>query len=235
MKIKMNVLGLYFILLTIVQVHAQNAEVPSKKPSKNATLSFKLFGGPSLMLAENSQSMDPQLERHANELKSGGHWGFEIHHLSSKKIGYGLIYKQFNSSNYDSNVELYLNGSSFSGIENDIKISFIGPSIISNNLLGTKKSALVSTLSIGRLKYHNNEYIENLVFRGSKATLGMNVGLGYDFVLDKNIALGLGVHLLLGGINELDVELNGVTQTEDLDERVNLSRLDLSIGLRWLL
>ena len=99
MKIKMNVLGLYFILFTVVQVHAQNAEVPSQKPSKNPTLSFKLFGGPSLMLAENSQSMDQQLDRHANELKSGGHWGFEIHHLSSKKIGYGVIYKQFNSSN----------------------------------------------------------------------------------------------------------------------------------------
>ena len=235
MKIKINVLGMYFFLVMVVQLNAQNAEVPSQKTSKKSTLSFKLYGGPSLIIAENSKNMDQELHRHADELKSGGHWGFEIHHLSSQKIGYGVIYKQFNSSNYDSNVELTLYGSSFSGIENDIKISFIGPSIISNNLLGTKKSALVSTLSIGRLKYHNNEYIESLVFRASKATLGMNVGLGYDFVLDKNIALGLGVHLLVGGINELDVELNGVKQTVDLDERVNLSRLDLSIGLRWLL
>lgn len=199
--------------------------------------SFKVCGGASYILSRVSNRVPQELRNQIKELKSGMHLGFEIHHFFKKNIGIGLMYKEFNSSHYDRNVMIPLleDNSTFYGIENNINISFVGPSLIYQFFSPTEKSILYSTISLGSLNFTNDELIGDLNFKGSQDTLGMDFGLGYDVFIDKNIALELGVNLLIGGFNELDIEVGGETESIDLPEREDLSRVELSLGLRWLL
>ena len=68
----------------------------------------------------------------------------------------------------------------------------------------------------------NEETIRN----GGSFGLGFN--LGTDFFISENIALGIKTGLLIGWANKL--RENG--EVIDLDRKENLTRVDITIGLR---
>ena len=89
--------------------------------------------------------------------------------------------------------------------------------------------------SIGYMGYKQERQTRNRNFTYTAATLGLNLDFGYDIYLSKKLSLGLMVSFAAGSLGEVDLEENGISQTIELDERENLSRIDFSAGLRWAL
>ena len=216
------------------------AEVPADYKPKNSYTGPKyriaLNGGLSYQTAKTSSSVPDALRDHAKQLKSGYNWGADIHFLTSEYFGFGLKYNTFYSSNVENNVNLTLpDNTVLYGIKDVNYIHFIGPSVLFKFVSSNGKNAWVSSASIGYMGYKQEQQTRNRNFTYTAATLGGNLDFGYDIYLSKKLSLGLMVSFVAGSLGEVDLEENGISQTIELDERENLSRIDFSAGLRWAL
>ena len=253
-KIKKGMLHFNFVkdgevrktLLPLAEVKVQQkdfflkSEVPADYKPKNSYTGPKyriaLNGGLSYQTAKTSSSVPDALRDHAKQLKSGYNWGADIHFLTSEYFGFGLKYNTFYSSNVENNVNLTLpDNTVLYGIKDVNYIHFIGPSVLFKIVSSNGKNAWVSSASIGYMGYKQEQQIGNRNFTYTAATLGGNLDFGYDIYLSKKLSLGLMVSFVAGSLGEVDLEENGISQTIELDERENLSRIDFSAGLRWAL
>ena len=253
-KIKKGMLHFNFVkdgevrktLLPLAEVKVQQkdfflkSEVPADYKPKNSYTGPKyriaLNGGLSYLTAKTSSSVPDALRDHAKQLKSGYNWGADIHFLTSENLGFGLKYNTFYSSNVENNVSQTLpNNTELYGIKDVNYIHFIGPSVLFKFVSSNGKNAWVSSASIGYMGYKQERQTRNRNFTYTAATLGLNLDFGYDIYLSKKLSLGLMVSFAAGSLGEVDLEENGISQTIELDERENLSRIDFSAGLRWAL
>jgi hypothetical protein len=228
--------------LTSVKVHKKNffleSEVPENYKPKNSYSGSRyrvaIQGGLSYLTAKTASSVPQALKNHVKQLKSGYHWGAEIHYFTNENFGFGLKYSTFYSSNSEQNVSITLiDNSVLYGIKDTNYIHFIGPSVLYKTISSNGKNAWTSGLSLGYLGYKQKEQAGNRYFTSTAATFGMSADLGYDIYLYKKLSLGFLVSFVSGSLGEIDVENNGVSQTIKLDERESLGRIDLSVGLRW--
>ena len=252
-KIKKGMLHFNFVkdgevrktLLPLAEVKVQQkdfflkSEVPADYKPKNSYTGPKyriaLNGGLSYLTAKTSSSVPDALRDHAKQLKSGYNWGANLHFLTSEYFGFGLKYNTFYSSNVE-NKNLTLPGNTvLYGIKDVNYIHFIGPSVLFKFVSSNGKNAWVSSMSIGYMGYKQERQTRNRNFTYTAATLGLNLDFGYDIYLSKKLSLGLMVSFAAGSLGEVDLEENGISQTIELDERENLSRIDFSAGLRWAL
>ena len=253
-KIKKGMLHFNFVkdgevrktLLPLAEVKVQQkdfflkSEVPADYKPKNSYTGPKyriaLNGGLSYLTAKTSSSVPDALRDHAKQLKSGYNWGANLHFLTSEYFGFGLKYNTFYSSNVENNVSQTLpNNTVLYGIKDVNYIHFIGPSVLFKFVSSNGKNAWVSSASIGYMGYKQEQQIGNRNSTYTAATLGGNLDFGYDIYLSKKLSLGLMVSFAAGSLGEVDLEENGISQTIELDERENLSRIDFSAGLRWAL
>jgi|SaaInlStandDraft_1057018.scaffolds.fasta_scaffold85084_2 hypothetical protein len=253
-KIKKDILYFYFVkngevrstLLPLkeVQAHQKNfyltAEVPKDyKPTNSYTgpkYRIALNGGLSYLTAKTSSSVPEALRDHDKQLKSGVHWGANLHYLTSEYFGFGLKYSTFYSSHTEQNVIITMEDDSvLYGIKDTDYIHFVGPSVLYKIVSPNGKNAWIFKTSIGYLAYKQEQQIGNRNFTITAATLGLNLDFGYDIYLSKKLSLGLLASIVSGGVDEVELKENGVSQTVELDERGSLSRIDLSVGLRWVL
>ena len=253
-KIKKGMLHFNFVkdgevrktLLPLAEVKVQQkdfflkSEVPADYKPKNSYTGPKyriaLNGGLSYLTAKTSSSVPDALRDHAKQLKSVYNWGADIHFLTSENLGFGLKYNTFYSSNVENNVSQTLpNNTVLYGIKDVNYIHFIGPSVLFKFVSSNGKNAWVSSASIGYMGYKQEQQIGNRNSTYTAATLGGNLDFGYDIYLSKKLSLGLMVSFAAGSLGEVDLEENGISQTIELDERENLSRIDFSAGLRWAL
>ncbi len=100
-------------------------------------------------------------------------------------------------------------------------------------LPGDGRNTLHSGFSAGYVRYINNsQVIDKYIVKGE--TLGFSWDVGCDLGLSANVYLGLMFSYTLGVLKEYEVD-DGTYRviyeldTEDYD---NLSRIDLSVGLR---
>lgn len=213
-------------------------EVPANYKAKNSYSGPKyriaIQGGLSYLLAETASSVPAALRAHAKELKSGYHWGAEAHYLTDENFGFGVKYSMFYNNNIEPNVSVtFSDNTVLYGIEVTNYIHFIGPSILYKTQTSNGKNAWVSGLALGYMGYKQKEQIGNRHFTSTGATFGLGVDLGYDIYLSEKLSLGFMVSLAAGSLGEIDIEESGFSQTLELEERENLSRIDLSVGLRW--
>ena len=253
-KIKKGMLHFNFVkdgevrktLLPLAEVKVQQkdfflkSEVPADYKPKNSYTGPKyriaLNGGLSYLTAKTSSSVPDALRDHAKQLKSGYNWGANLHFLTSEYFGFGLKYNTFYSSNVENNVSQTLpNNTVLYGIKDVNYIHFIGPSVLFKFVSSNGKNAWVSSASIGYMGYKQERQTRNRNSTYTAATLGGNLDFGYDIYLSKKLSLGLMVSFAAGSLGEVDLEENGISQTIELDERENLSRIDFSAGLRWAL
>lgn len=132
------------------------------------------------------------------------------------------------------NFSLYLpDGSMVNGMMSDnIKVDFIGPSITSRTYNRARTGCLYSVFSLGYVKYEDEgTLITFLKLKGN--TIGLLYDLGYDIILNENVALGIQCSFMTAILKEITLTDGTNTQTENLDKEnyENLSHLDLSLGL----
>jgi hypothetical protein len=176
-------------------------------------------------------------KNYAKDLKSGFHYSLGLSYYFTEMLGFGVKYNNAMFSKEIGNVQVtYDDGSTEYGkMSNNIQINFIG-ALFSGRFFNSKKTnCLVSDIGLGYLGYRDKFSLisDKGTFKGG--TVGFYMSVGYDISISKNLSLGFQLSAITGTLNQLKLTRGNQTETIKLgkDEYENLSRIDLSIGLRF--
>ncbi len=227
-----------------VKLHQYNFYQASEVPSDKIVISeiyphFRaaINGGWSYRVAKLADNIPSDFEQYMKNLKSGYQYGFDLSYYFSEQFGCGFKYYNYKSKNDINNVYVTLpNGSQqFGNLSDDISINFIGP-FFSTRLLDThKKNSLLMNLGIGYMGYTDKVVIiSDFKIKGS--TLGICWDIGYDIGLSENFAIGFQLSYITGTLTQYKLSDGITTEKIELekDNYESLSRIDLSIGLRFI-
>lgn len=217
------------------------AEVPVDKVKKVSgnyqKLRFGVYGGWSYITAKVNPKVPSAFQQYTKELKSGYHLGWDFSYFISESIGFGIQYSMFRTSNELDNIFVTNKetGKTRTGkLKDDITIHYFGPAVCTRLSSANKKRHFISDFSLGYLSYKNKAVlIDSFTLTGG--TLGLILDLGVDFSLDKNLSLGIFLAYKIGTLNQVnrDDGIQSKTIKLDKDDLESLSRIDLSVGLRW--
>jgi len=200
-------------------------------------LRIGIYGGWSYMTAKVSSKVPSAFQQYVKDLKSGYHLGGDFSYFTSENIGFGIKYSIFRTGNELDNIYAVdtVTGQVRTGkLKDDITIQYFGPTICTRISSANKKTHFISDFSLGYLSYKNNAtVIDN--FTLTSGTLGLMWDLGVDFPIDKNLSLGLFFAYKLGTLNQYNYNDSKQSKTIKLDKDnlESISRIDLSVGLRW--
>jgi hypothetical protein len=210
----------------------QTAEVPSYKIPGNRNyprFRFAVSGGWSYRTGRLPQNISSGASDYLQELKSRFHYDAGLSYYFSEYLGAGFRYSEYLSSNSD-------DGSiGYGSMSDRIRINFAGPVFSTRLFNQTKKNCLLLDLGIGYLGYHNKAFFTLEKFTLKGGTTGLYWNIGYDIGISQNLVLGFQLSLISGLSSEYK-RSNG-TRMEviklEKDAHENLSRIDLSVGLRF--
>lgn len=228
---------LFFALLLVsFSSSSQNfAETPPPQQPDYQKIQFGLSGGFSYLTGSVPETYDPGIQRYLKELKSGTHYGADFSYFFNKYIGIGAKYTAFRTRNSLDGVMVFgynNNPITHGSIKDNILVHFAGPSFVTRVLSTSQRTALTTAVSLGYVHYKNDAMlIESFTLRGS--TLGLGLEIGPDFYIDQNLSIGFNIGLLMAFLNEIELSNAYGKETTKLSEPENLSRLDLSLNLRW--
>lgn len=217
----------------------QISEVPSDKVGGNEIYPhFRagFNGGWSYRVAKLAESIPSDFEQYMKDLKSGYHYGLDLLYYFSEQLGFGFKYNVYRSKNNIDNVYVSRpDGSTqFGKMSDDISINFIGPFFSTRLLNANKENSFLFNLGIGYMGYMDKTVlITDYTIKGN--TLGLCWDIGYDIGISKSMAIGFQLSYLIGTLTkyELNDGINTETIKLEKDNYENLSRIDLSIGLRF--
>jgi hypothetical protein len=197
-------------------------------------LSFQ--GGWSYRLGKLADVGDADLKEYIKGLKSGFHLGVDGAFFFNKNYGAGLKYAYFRTSNEVDNVTVTTpGGESRTGLMQDkINIHYFAPEFWSRFPFADNKLVLLAGASIGYLRYiDNGVLVDPLTITGS--TVGMGFDIGLDYMITPRFGIGANLGLIGGSIGSL--KYNDGTGEREVsladNQRENLTRLDVSAGVRW--
>jgi hypothetical protein len=83
---------------------------------------------------------------------------------------------------------------------------------------------------IDRMIFNNKEYLKI-----TAATLGVNLGLGYDIEVAKNLSVGFKFSFMGGTFRNYKLTAGGITTNETMPEKTSegLGTIKLAMGLRF--
>ncbi len=175
--------------------------------------------------------IDPSLsmsERdHIRGLLRGFHYGLDAQYFFSESYGIGLDINRFQSQN-TSNL-------GFGQITEKNAITFIGPGFYSRSVSGNGNNAFLMGFNIGYLGANSSTMINSSPATITGGTFGTNIKVGYDIGMPDGYAFGFSLRLIGGVLNQITTRYNGQSNKIKLPEedRENLSRIDLSVGIRF--
>lgn len=196
-----------------------------------------LLGGWSYLTGKIPETYDPAIEQYFRKLKSGSHYGGDFDFFISELIGVGLRYRAFRTIQRLDNV-IFFNleepGMVTGLLKNDIRVQFIGPTVLAHVASANQKVHFHSGIGVGYVNYQNNAVlVEDVKFSGE--SFGLSFEMGVDFKLDKNLAIGIAASSLAATLSAIEQQQEGTHTTFALsgENRENLSRVDVSLSLKW--
>jgi len=155
----------------------------------------------------------------------------------SENVGFGLRYSMFRTENQTDNIYVYNNVTGYSStgmLKDDISIQYIGPTLCTRISSANRKTHFVSGFSMGYLSYKNNATVISN-FQLTSGALGLWWDLGLDLQLDRNLILGLSLSYTMGILRYYDYKDETTSRTINLekDSFENISRIDVSVALKW--
>jgi len=195
-----------------------------------------LNGGLSYRVVKLSDNIPSDFEQYMKDLKSGYHYGLDLSYYFSEQLGVGFKYCNYQSKNEINNVYVTLpDGSTQYGkMSDDISINFIGPIFSTRLLDANKKNSFLLNLGFGYMGYTDKAVlISDFKIKGN--TVGLCWDIGYDIGLSENFAIGFQLSYMIGTLTQYELSYGVKTETVILekDNYESLSRVDLSIGLRF--
>jgi opacity protein-like surface antigen len=196
---------------------------------------ISLQGGWSYRLGKVAD-VQTELKEYIKGLKSGFHLGVDGGFFFNRNYGCGLKYAYFNTNNELDNVTVTDRfGQQKTGLMKDnIHIHYIAPAFYSRFPVADNKLVFLAGASIGYLRYVDNAVlVDDMTITGG--TVGLGLDFGADYMITPHFGVGANLGLIGGSLNK--VKYNDGTGEVDVDledgQRENLSRLDISAGVRW--
>lgn len=172
-------------------------------------------------------SDNPEQKDYLKGLKSGFQLSADFDYYFNDLFGIGLKYALFRAS---------ANGRVMgTQMEDKTTTQFIGPTFAMRFLSFSKKNAFIMNYSAGYLSYLDKGSSSGRSGKLTAGTFGLVMDLGYEAGLSENLAILFQLSAVVGTFSSYTFEEQGYSQKVTLpdDERENLSRIDLSIGLRF--
>lgn len=220
-----------FLLTCFNSVFAQSRKNDNELP--RFRIAFQ--GGWSYRLAK-VLDVESELKEYLKGLKSGFHLGVDGAFFFTENYGAGLKYAYFNAKNEMDNVTVTTpDGESKTGTMQDkTNIHYFAPEFWSRFPFAENKLVLLAGASIGYLRYIDNAtLVDPLTITGGTVGVGFDIGL--DYMITPRFGVGANLGLIGGSLSSLKYD-DGTSETtvnlED-NQRENLTRLDISAGVRW--
>jgi len=215
------------------------AEVPADDPVLNQILPrFRggVYGGWSNRFFRVPDNPSPEIVDYIYGLKRGYHYGADVASYFTEGLGFGLRYSASRYGNEDDLTLIYADGTSETGTVSDkIAIHYVGPFFSTRIYSVNKQNCFVMNFGAGYIHYRNEGVaIDPLLIQGN--TFGIGWDFAYDIGIAKNMALGIQASFVFGKLKEFNYSYRGQTETIKLNpgDYDNLSRIDLSLGLRFV-
>jgi len=214
------------------------AEVPSDKiPKTFPRFRAAIGGGWNYIIVPVSENVPADFKHYAKQLKSGFQYDVNLSYYFSKQTGIGLKYNAAHSSNEIDNVFVeYPDGHiGYGKMSDNIRVNFIGPFFSSRLFTAKTDNCLLMDAGLGYVGYRNKCVLvsQNLTLTGF--TIGLYANIGYDIAVSQNWAIGFQFSLITGVLSQIKITdgINTETKALEKNEYEGLSRITLSIGLRY--
>ncbi len=215
-------------------------EIPAgeiRKPDDRRKLRAGLHGGWSRLIAPVNTNVSHELQGHIKGFRSGYHLGADFTFFPAESFGIGVKYSLFRTGHESDN--LYVTspktGQTGTGkIKDDITLHYIGPSLCLQTSSVRQKVNVIAEISMGYLSYTNKAVVID-PFTLSGGTLSGSLALGADFRIREGLAAGFYISYTSGLFGQIRYDDGLYRRTIVLakDNPENLTRIDLSLGIRW--
>ena len=195
-----------------------------------------LQGGWSYMLGKVSSSVPAEFHSHFDALKTGYSLGGNATYFFNRMIGIGATYSMFRSA-HSTDIEVvdpdtynFITGK----LADDLNIQYFGPSFNMRVMSESQAVQFIPYASIGYVSYKNDAaFVTAYNVKGN--TFAYALGAGLDIALHRNIALGVDVSAIFGGLDRLEITDEKGTRTLQLNDGQleSVSRIDVSGGIRF--
>jgi hypothetical protein len=228
-----HVITFILLLASFAPLSAQDTTaVPSRAERDYQKWRIGANGGWSYLTGNFGYNYGLVSEKYIRELKSGYHVGADITYFILPYLGFGARFLRFRSQN-----KREINFISTQNpiiIRDDINIHYIGPSVCTRISSPNKKVHLITNLSLGYYTFKNNaSNFEDFTVTGRTYSLMYDVGM--DVLLDKHLSFGLFFGYYLAELQSANYNFGSYSYTENYGRQNarNISKLNLSVGLRW--
>lgn len=201
--------------------HAEKDSALSKYQHRIA-----INGGLAYRISPLSDDVPEEMKSYYNKLRSGYNYSLDFCLFPNNSIGFGVLYSIYKSKLYEKILNEYYS--------DKLNITTICPMLYLRKYNADKSGAFVTSVGIGYMSYHNKQHYGKLLMFDGK-TVGSCLNVGYDISVSKEISIGLQLSAYIGALSKLSVYDYSTTETVELDgnEKEGLSRLDISLGIRF--
>lgn len=194
-------------------------------------------GGFAYTFGSIDKSMGEDLVNYYKKLKLGGNEGAEITYYIMTGSSVGIKYNRLRSSVSAYGTITFDDGTTKSGtVSDNVSILFVGPYYGVTNAGGESRHVYAVNVGIGYVGYRDNACVVD-PFQLTGWTLGYYLGLQYDFMITKKLAVGAELAMYTGNVSKLYRTENGVKSQVEMEsgQAQAASHIDASIGIRFYL
>lgn len=207
-----------------------------ERSTDQGLLIFSISGGYSHLLGRINKNLSPEFYNYTKELLSGAHFKSIISYYVSDNIGFGLKYSYFETKNkmsiiaQDPGTGIYNKGER----SDRIMINSFNAGLAVKEPIIQEKLFYNGVFAVGYFSFRNNStFFRDIIIKGESFGLDFDQALDYYFTPD--IGLTFSVSCFLGVLGQLEYDYGGVKQFQKLpkDQLANVSRIDLSVGMKF--
>ncbi len=212
---------------------------PTTSPAvEKSTIRLSVRGGWSSLIGKISDEIPAEEQEFLKDLKTGMHLGAGLDIYFHRNIGVGAVYTLFRTNAKIDSVqyqhpetEEIIIGSH----TEDIIVQYFGPRISTRVYFAKDRAALHVGASAGNIWYKNNG-MAPAQFVMKSSNMGTRFDLGLDYHFADGFILSLETSALLAVLKKYKIgSPDGELREFDFEELNNISRVDISVALRWYL
>jgi hypothetical protein len=210
----------------------------AQNPPKEYHVQIAFNGGYAFRTARFSNDISSDYKAYLKKLMQGFDYGASIRFNIKNGITLGLHYDQFSSSNSAYVYTYDDEGNYYEGpISNVHSITFIGVSLgaLTANSQNGRHMLNVEALA-GYLGYKDGVEEFGYKYTLSGKTMGLGLGLGYDFRITQHVAIGAEASYYIGALSKVTYDDGTHTEVIDLgNSKEGLQRFNIKAGIRFYL
>ncbi len=223
-----------FLILTCLSISCYSQ---FRKIRLNTSVGFGFLTG------RIQSDLSEDVEKHFKKLKFGNLYEVDLGYEVNDVWGFGLFFSNLHSddrANFDGGFfEEALVGTSVD-VDSEVELNYMAPKLYFFLSEDYDKHQLVGNFSIGYLRYENNSLYNGGTSRSVSAnTLGLGVGLDYEYKITPFVYFNSRFTALVSFVSEFDVkDVNGERKVSASDftngdrDRENLGYIGLTVGVR---